>query len=278
MSESAATSPCRLTLPQLRVAPGDSLPTALADAFDALSTHPYAAIVSIPALAGADEDIVGRQVTDALAAMHRLLPHGVSGQSLLAWPIGVNRQPRWASPHNNIAGQSDAATLHTDTPTADHPDRYVAMLCIRPCSRGGGQSQLMPIDGISAQLGADHVATLARVSAPFATDVFAADGSYTYTLCRQPVLFDHTTRIRFRDVMLREGAALAPPGPPLKGALARLNHLISARKAPIATYGLGPGQMLLMDNTKCLHGRTAFHDTSRYMLRWRVAPIADRGG
>ncbi len=273
---SAALQPA-ISLPHFRIVT-DDLASGLSEAHTAITEYPYAAVVSMPALAQDDDGVAEAKITEALAATYRLLAHGIAGQSRVAWPIGVNRQPGWASPRNNIAGQAGPASLHTDVPAADDPDRYIAMYCIRPCALGGGQSLVMPIDGITANLGVDDIATLAGVPAPFATDVFATDGTYTHTVCRQPVFFYDATRIRYRHEMLRAGIELEPPEPTLAQALARLQHILASPRAAMATLQLHRGQMLLLDNTRCLHGRTAFRDTSRYLLRWRLDCIADHVG
>ena len=152
----------------------------------------------------------------------------------------------------------DGVAPHTEGSSLPHPPRLLFLVCVRPATRGG---ETILVDGAAVRhdLEATDPEALAALSRPGAVG-FGAAG-------HRAAVFDGTASgsvaLRYRDDDLVE---VAPSDrlawESLRKALAR-NQM---------RHALGPGQGVLVDNTRWLHGRSAF-EGERLMYRLIGDPL-----
>lgn len=126
---------------------------------------------------------------------------------------------------------------------------------------------MLPLDDVLRAIPHGDIAALATQRAPFRCDVFDDDGSYRPMTEWLPVLFDQGQSIRYRREMLEQGLQYHSP----VDGVDVLQHLLAAisRSYPMH-IDLQKASVLVVNNRRSLHGRTAFTDHNRRLLRWRV--------
>ncbi|TKK81046.1 hypothetical protein FDA94_34200 [Herbidospora galbida] len=150
--------------------------------------------------------------------------------------------------------------LHTDAQYHPDPEDLVCLFAVRPAA-DGGHSLLLPASRALAALrarpdGARAEAALRRPQWSWITPAVFTGGRGAPPL---PVLAGDTVRWRPDNLVpAEEGRAAAET---FTDALAR---------ADPEEVRLTPGDVLLVDNRRTLHGRTAFGDPRRLMLRVRL--------
>ncbi|WP_062347945.1 TauD/TfdA family dioxygenase [Herbidospora yilanensis] len=163
--------------------------------------------------------------------------------------------------------RSGPVPLHTDAQYHPDPEDLVCLFAVRPAA-DGGHSLLLPARRALAALrarpdGARAEAALRRPQWSWTTPAVFAGGRAAPPL---PVLTGDLTgdlggaTVRWRpdNLVPAEGRAAAET---FTGVLAR---------ADPEEVRLTPGDVLLIDNRRTLHGRTAFGDPRRLMLRVRL--------
>ncbi|WP_051760125.1 TauD/TfdA family dioxygenase [Herbidospora cretacea] len=156
--------------------------------------------------------------------------------------------------------RSGPVPLHTDAQYHPDPEDLVCLFAVRPAA-DGGHSLLLPAGRALAALRA------------------RPDGARAETALRRPQ-WSWTTPAVFA------GGRAAPPVPVFSGDTVRWrpDNLVASEEgraaaaafaAALAGAGpagvrLTPGDVLLIDNRRTLHGRTAFGDPRRLMLRVRL--------
>ena len=153
---------------------------------------------------------------------------------------------------------------HTDSTFLRSPHDVLALAC-RRSDGSGGLSFLVDVAAVVAHLDADDATALREPVFPF----WLNDPLYGIGRHAAPVLDElgaGTARYR-RDVV----AQLVPDTPDLeqrhRDALRRLDELLDDA-ARDAEFALAPGQLLIFDNHRLLHGRTPLgSNTARELLR-----------
>lgn len=190
----------------------------------------------------------------ALPGMPNVEAHGVNAVQALARPV---RDP---AGQEVLSTGAQAFELHTDDCHSREPARWVLMHCWR-ADPHGGDSLLAAAEAIVAGLDAHSLALLARPD-------WATPAGRLPLLWRDP-RGAWQLRCNRRDLeahALRRGAPL--PGP----QRAALQALLDAAQAVLVRLRLAPGDCLVVDNRRLLHGRTAFDAASgRLLKRLRIA-------
>ncbi|AUX30260.1 MULTISPECIES: TauD/TfdA family dioxygenase [Sorangium] len=177
-------------------------------------------------------------------------------------PRLVERQPIKAVPGGrSFAASSAAAPLHTDSQSfAGAPPAVQIMACVRPAERGGA---CLLLDGWAL------LAAIERAD----PELFRA----LFTVHRRiPFVFGD---VFGPTVSLRDGALAlthAPVAPPGDAIAARLARFVEASRREVIELALGPGDVLVVDNRRMLHGRRAFEGGARELVRllvWLDAPL-----
>jgi hypothetical protein len=151
--------------------------------------------------------------------------------------------------------RAGAARLHTDAAYRDAPEDLVVMFCVRPAADGGATELL---HGRHAAAGLDVATTeaLRRTQwfwRPPAVFGGAVAGPYA-------VLSESGMRWRWDNLDLP--ARLTPTA-------ASFRDHVDGHPATIV-HRMVTDQVLVFDNTQMLHGRTAFSDPRRLLLRVRL--------
>jgi gamma-butyrobetaine hydroxylase len=159
---------------------------------------------------------------------------------------------------NNLAYTSLGLQVHTDNPYRDPVPGFQLLHCLSAAGQGG---ESMFVDGMAV-----------------AERLRAHDANAFSTLCQTPILYrfqdadvdlaaertmlELDARGQFRAIYYndRSIAPLPLKGAPLRKYYAAYRQLAELLRDPAraVVYKLQPGELVLFDNTRLLHGRTAF--------------------
>ncbi|MER7579582.1 TauD/TfdA family dioxygenase [Kitasatospora sp. NPDC097691] len=146
-----------------------------------------------------------------------------------------------------------ALALHTECAQHAEPPRLLLLACAR-AGDTGGETLLVDAQAVLAELAAYHPAAIEALAADRAA-YFGGSGGHFAPVIQQ--LLDGRWRLRLRQDDL---ARFSP------GAEAHLPALRQAVDRHIRRLRLAPGQGIVLDNHRLLHGRTAFSG-ERLILR-----------
>ncbi|MGW4053559.1 TauD/TfdA family dioxygenase [Streptomyces sp. NPDC004779] len=166
--------------------------------------------------------------------------------------------PRTPGPGTPAPPDGDAQTLlpHMDRGEGPRPPRLLALLCVRPAPEGG-ESLLASGPALRDRLAAERPEALRELSQDFrfgrgadfdrVRPVFDLDG---------PILRVHYNRYWIARGQEETGT---PFGPARRSALQAMEALLQD-PAMVVTLPLRRGDLLLVDNSSVLHGRTPFRN------------------
>jgi hypothetical protein len=160
--------------------------------------------------------------------------------------------------------------VHTDSTFLREPHHYVGLCCIESGEDTGGETQVIRQDALTQELtrafGEDALAALCEPCFPF----FLRDPFYGTGVQLAPILepSDAGFNMRYRhDVMASLMAEFgAQCGENSRKALDAMAATAAAMPPALAAQ-LRPGDYLIFDNRKVLHGRTPIPASSRRVLR-----------
>ncbi len=172
----------------------------------------------------------------------------------------------------DLSSTAEQFPLHTDSTFLTHPHPHIALGCVTaPPAGGGGRSCVVSADVLARALadrhGPDAVAALREPAFPF----ILRDPGEEPRVALLPVLGsddDGRTTIRYRADAV-EMAARADGhelGERHRSAFAALTAL-TADESLQRTFALAPGDVLLVDNRRMLHGRSAIQEGAQRLLR-----------
>ncbi len=145
---------------------------------------------------------------------------------------------------------------HTDCSYQPVPPAFVALQCEIP-ARCGGTSILIPAEALHQYLAEQDPEGLRLMYDPDAYTIQRKQQVYTCAIFRQ----GEQGRIQIAyKVDAAEGAFSLRPKPALQGTLKRVNQFLLTPQNQFRLK-LEAGQILLFDNTRVLHGRTAIEVT-----------------
>jgi alpha-ketoglutarate-dependent taurine dioxygenase len=171
------------------------------------------------------------------------------------------------------------AEMHTDSQYSEYPEDFFGLLTLQPAECGGGESMLLWLEDILRELrelpdGACHEQMLRHGNYPFLVPkVFQRENGDTPEYNAGPILRD--TEIRFRVDTL-EKALMAYPdlcSAAEKRAYEALKEIV-LNSPSIQRFHLERGDLIFINNKTMLHGRTAFTDARRHLLRVRMNRVA----
>ncbi len=179
----------------------------------------------------------------------RMPGHAMEGN--LVYRVEFNPENQDEHAYSATAGDFP---LHTDGAHWKKPPHLVLLLCCR-ASAHGGDTTLAHVDDVLAQLEARHIQQLVNVPVGF-DDVDA------------PVLQQDPWRIRWNHATLqrRHQRGLWRPHRATLDACQALDVVLGGLAARPALH-LAPGELLVVDNTRVLHGRTTFVAASNRLLK-----------
>ncbi|MEO3812670.1 TauD/TfdA family dioxygenase [Sphaerisporangium sp. B11E5] len=172
--------------------------------------------------------------------------------------------PRTTRPGATFSMRAGGAAFHTDAQYHSRPEDVICLFVVRPAA-DGGDTMLLTARDVVATLRRDPAGetALERLAQPVWTwtppDVFSRKAAAAVP--PMPVLpGDGTVRWR-RD-------NLGPLCPPQAQAATVLES--GLRRAPATRLSQNPGDVIVIDNRRTLHGRTPFTDPERRLLRVRL--------
>lgn len=201
-------------------------------------------------------------LADEVVAMARQLgtPSGRDGGKI-AWPVTPS------AGIGTFSQTSHAAPFHTDAQYHARPERFMLLACARPANRGG-ESRILTAANLLADLADAGFgdADMRMLRAPI----------WSWTV---PAVFQQSTlpqRSPPRPILLPDGGVrwrydnLVCANSDQQHLAAAFHRAIEASKRA-STIRLQPGQILVCDNRRALHARTAFDDPNRLLFRVRVS-------
>lgn len=178
--------------------------------------------------------------------------------------------PRADAVGADLSSSAARFPLHTDSTFLLAPHDFVALGCLAASEDGGGRSLVVHVDDVRARIeqraGSDALSALADAAFPFLMRDPAGGPD-----ARELPIFTHAEgrwTVRYRSDAV--AAALAQTQTDLAGrhrtALLALEDAL-ADPALHSTFMLRPGDVLLLDNRRTLHGRTEVAAGARRVLR-----------
>ncbi|WP_433284128.1 TauD/TfdA family dioxygenase [Pseudonocardia sp. CA-142604] len=249
--------------------------TALTERIRRTFDEDQPAAVMIPKLglnaAGVDEK---RKGTFALAVLLGDPTANIPFDNVL-WDVKNKSSEK--SGHASFSESDRKAVYHTDSASLPIPEHFFFLYAVRAANCGGGISLLRDGRILKQQLeqtseGREAVRVLSQTKLPkrmpeaFRKHADVADDGNFYA----PVISDVEPMWRWREKGLRKGLAANPEydTPEVRQALTTLTDLLDNGTDEIRTVIPTDG-ILIVDNHNTLHGRTAFTDPERHLLRLR---------
>jgi alpha-ketoglutarate-dependent taurine dioxygenase len=212
---------------------------------------------------------------DALLAVvaHAAQPSDVGNGGGFIYDV----MPRPEAQQVDVSSTSRRFPLHTDSTYLAAPHDVIALGCLHAPQDGGGESLLLHIDVAIEHLrahdeGEDTIAALCDVAYPFLFET--AHGERVVAplaiLARSGAGFS----VRYRNDIITQTATAASIvlDDRHRAGLDRFEAVL-ADGALHATCALRPGDVLIADNRRVLHGRSAIEDGAHRVMR-RVKAFA----
>jgi len=256
-----------------RVAP--SIAALGADIFRALQTRYSAVVVRRMHLDRFDVPTQSFLLLAMSLAMGTPTPTDKIKQRIV-WDV----RPRQLPPgYVSTFSENDAeADLHTDTQYFPRPERFTLLYFVRAARCGGGVSMLRDVGCVKRQLsetaeGSWAADYLSRQELPFRipTTYTTTGRQGTVEATFATVLGEHPL-IRYRTDTLAAGLKAFPDydTPRTRRALAVLRDVLADQSKMFVEH-FGDDALVVTNNHVGLHGRTAFTDQQRHVLRIRIA-------
>lgn len=248
---------------ELRLRLGETWPgwaAVLDDVRQGLAAPPHACLVRGVPIHGADRVIVASTC-------------GI-GQLVDPYRRPWSRLVREITPPTDRGGDSGKLNerLHTDGTDWPRPNDVTCLLCVRADPDGGGRSRLLPIEGIRDLVDGQPPDVRRAVSTPVPWAVADELGGGVVT---EPVLSADGVRwLRFTigEAIRTHGDSSASPPSRTLDALTGFEAALESSPA-VLEFGLLPGDLLLVDNRRCLHARTIVANpqvSDRLVLRTKL--------
>ena len=191
------------------------------------------------------------------------------------WDIKAQQKPDGYV--TTISENNYEADLHTDTQYYPHPEKYTFLYTVQPACCGGGITLLRDVACVKRKLNATDDGKWALQHLSTHAMPFRIPTTYTRTGRQDEVeitfakIFGDDIAIRYRKDTLEAGLKACPALDTTENRRA-INILQSALEdvADMAIVRLNPDSMLLTNNHRGLHGRTAFVDPERLLIRVRI--------
>ncbi len=178
--------------------------------------------------------------------------------------------PRPGAGDSDLSSTAARFPLHTDSTFLLDPHAFVALACLSSSGDGGGESRVVRVDELRARIssrgGRDALEALSESAFPFLVREPGAPPAVRKLAIFEPRPDGWTVRYRSDAVAM----ALRETGTQLSSrhrlALLALEDAL-ADESQHDAFMLRPGDVLLLDNRRVLHGRTAIADGAARVLR-----------
>lgn len=172
-----------------------------------------------------------------------------------------------------------ALDLHTDSSQQDVPSALISLYCERSDFSGGGATTWLHVDDILNALDFTEEGRVTHEVLASVTVPFSQPNGATTRLKWFPILSRSAagTTIRYADSFIRFGAIAAEEvGRPIPTEAVSALHILqrTIRELEPRSRTLASGDIVVIDNHRVLHGRTAINDTAVRSF-WRVKLSSD---
>jgi alpha-ketoglutarate-dependent taurine dioxygenase len=195
-------------------------------------------------------------------------------QHQVVWPVTAR-----ATSGDYFATYSELdseAKYHTDAQYYPDPERYFLLYVVRAARCGGGESRLRANNHLIEFLnqtpdGRRAIRVLQALKVPFRIpSVYTNSGKAEEKKYTFAPIFGENNTLRWREDTVEKGLAELPEydHPDLRDALKMLKLALASAPHEVRIT-LGDDSLVLVDNHRAVHARTAFTDHSRHLLRIR---------
>lgn len=235
----------------------ERLPTLLDESRQELAERGWTLIRGVPFLR---HGVPGERMVLDFASCFGVPSARDGGRAL--WPVAPVPEP----PAATLSARTGPTGFHTDAQYHAEPEDYVCLFGVRPAA-DGGETRLLRYDAAVAALQerGDGPELLAALCLPiWRWQLPAAFAATTATALSAPTAaLAGGGRIRWRSDNLE------PPAQLLPDTAARIDAAFE-HAAGSVSLALEPADVLVIDNHRVMHARTAFSDPRRLLLRVRL--------
>lgn len=199
------------------------------------------------------------------------IAHDASGS--IIWDIKSN--PKSQSFIKTYSEHSHEAELHTDSQYSYYPEDYFALLTLKQASCGGGISYILTLEDVLSDfrnepINIENERILRETNFPFVVpNVFSRNSTDEREYNFGPILKEN--EIRFRIDTFEKAIKERPEfctKDQLRAYNALKNTVLNSQK--IRKFYLKENDLIFINNKTVLHGRSAFTDPERHLLRIRM--------
>lgn len=192
----------------------------------------------------------------------------------IVWPIKVNADS--GVKNLTYSQHNGSAALHTDTQYFEHPEEVMSLWCLQSDRNGDGESlvadgQMVIRKLLERAIGKETVRILSKSRFPFRVpSIFTADATDECVEIFVGPIIGKNPLIRYRRETIDKAREI--DGYELSEKLLKmLDEVDSVLRDPEIAFRflLKRGEVIFTNNHEILHGRTAFHDPERHLLRVR---------
>ena len=168
------------------------------------------------------------------------------------------------------------ATFHSDSAFSAAPEPTFLLYCMEAARCGGGMSRVCDARALRRDIDRTQpwiTDVLANRELPFRVpSAFLKSGDRNAVQATLAPVFADSPLIRYRRDTLLEGLEHFPQydDPDARRALDAFDRLLNA-SPHVADFFMPRDSLVVMDNHRALHARTAFRDQARHLLRIRLA-------
>ncbi len=219
-----------------------------------------------------DVDVIIEKFTDFCANLGELEVHD---DSAIVWHIKPRKSE---SKVFTFSEHNDEAPFHTDSQYRQEPENYQALYAIKKADCGGGLSSIITLKSILKVLdahpnGKELRRIFTEIDLPFAVPtVFKKEKDNDKEVIYGKVLGDN--KIRYRYDTLIKGLEFVP-GILTDEQVEMITYFekLVNEDHESESYMLQNGDILVLNNRRVMHKRSAFEDWERHLLRIRFNPI-----
>lgn len=254
-----------------------SVAPSLADFADHVHAHVAAsgcaAYVPELGLGGFDPEQRARLLYALCACIDEPSPTNAQGGQVV-WDVAKRQTD--AGYFATFSEHDSEAAFHTDTQYYPIPERWFALYVMSPAQCGGGLSVVCDgeavRDGLGQPVSRWALQLLENRPLPFRVpSAFVTDQRPGVVQATVAPVFSKFPGVRYRRDTLVDGWAHFPEyhDTDAERAIAKLEEEL-ARTPHAIRFGMPRDSLLLADNHRALHARTAFSDPRRHLLRIRM--------
>ncbi|MDW3193269.1 MAG: TauD/TfdA family dioxygenase [Cytophagales bacterium] len=191
----------------------------------------------------------------------------------IIWDIKMNEKSR--SFVKTYSEHSHEAEMHTDSQYSEYPEDFFGLLTIKKANCGGGLSYVLSLDDILEEFQSNtknrrYEEILRNTNYPFIVpNVFKKDNRKEREYNFGPILRDN--EIRFRVDTFEKAILLNPElctTDQVEAFKALKKIILNSEKTQ--KFYLEDRDLIFINNKTMLHGRSAFEDPERHLLRIRM--------